>query len=164
MISGAVAVAFLAVVLLEGTRFAGWLPYADPVVVVALAILSAPIPLRIIRENWGQLLGRAPDPDLQREARTRVDDALRGVPGVTPHLRMLETGRTFYLQLYLVIDPASGPQRLADLDELRARIHRTVTKDTPEVGLDVIFTRQPRWAGAANPTGSDRNAATDRGA
>ena len=79
LISGAVAVAFLIVVLLEGTALAWFLPYADPAVVIVLVVLSAPLPIGIVRTNWSQLLGRAPGPEIQREARSRVDEALRGV-------------------------------------------------------------------------------------
>jgi predicted Co/Zn/Cd cation transporter (cation efflux family) len=80
----AVAVAFLIVVLLRDTRLDWFLPYADPTVVIALALLSAPIPLQIIHRNWNQLPGSAPDPDLQREAHSRVDAALAGLPELTP--------------------------------------------------------------------------------
>lgn len=60
-ISGGVAVAFLIVVLLGDGPLAPFSPYADPAIVVLLSVLSIPIPLRIIRTNWKQLLGRAPD-------------------------------------------------------------------------------------------------------
>jgi predicted Co/Zn/Cd cation transporter (cation efflux family) len=100
-----IAVAFLIVVLLRDTRLDWFLPYADPAVVIALGVLSAPIPFQIIRRNWNQLLGRAPNPDVQRGALSRVDAAGAGLPEPAPHLRILETGRLFYLQVYLIAGP-----------------------------------------------------------
>lgn len=145
LLSGAVAVAFLVAVLLEGSAW-GWLvPYADPAVVVALALLSLPIPLGIIRTNWGQLLGRAPDAEVQREAASRVREALAGSPGIAPRLRLLETGRMFYLQVYLVLDPEAGPSSLEEMDGIREKIFASVMRDDPEVGLDVVFTADLRW-------------------
>jgi cation diffusion facilitator family transporter len=145
LMSGAVAVAFLVVVLLEGTSWAWFMPYADPVVVIALALLSLPIPLGIIRANWGQLLGRAPDAGVQREAAERVEEALEGLSGFTPRLRLLETGRMFYLQVYLILDSGSEPPPPAEMDRIREKIYASVMRDGPEVGLDVIFTADLRW-------------------
>jgi predicted Co/Zn/Cd cation transporter (cation efflux family) len=144
------------VVLLEGTPLAWLLPYADPAVVIALVILSAPLPIGIVRANWRQLLGRAPGPAIQQEARSRVDEALRGTPGVTPHLRMLQTGRTYYLQVYLRVGRLSGLDSLKDLDRLRERVCRSVLKDAPDVGLDVVFTRDPKWLHQTTPAESAR--------
>jgi cation diffusion facilitator family transporter len=145
LMSGAVAVAFLAVVLLEGGEWAWLAPYADPVVVIALALLSLPIPLGIIRANWGQLLGRAPDAEVQREAASRVDEALAGLPGITPRLRLLETGRMVYLQVYLLVEPEDGPSTLEEMDRIREKVYASVMSDEPEVGLDVIFTTDLLW-------------------
>jgi cation diffusion facilitator family transporter len=156
LISGAVAAAFLTVVLLEGTALEWLLPYADPAIVVALSIASAPIPIRIVRSNWHQLLGRAPDAEVLREARRRVDEALEGIDGITPHLRLLETGRTFYLQVYLLVAEGADPDGLEGLDRIRERVHRSVRRDDAEVGLDVIFTRDPVWWRRTTPTGSAR--------
>ena len=156
LISGAVAAAFLLVVLLEGSSLEWLLPYADPGIVVALSILSAPIPIMIVRSNWNQLLGRAPDAEVLREARRRVDEALEGVEGVTPHLRVLETGRTYYLQVYLLVSDEAGLGGVEGLDRIRERVHRSVLRDDAEVGLDVIFTRDPVWWQRTSPTGSAR--------
>jgi cation diffusion facilitator family transporter len=145
LMSGAVAVAFLAVVLVEGSSWAWITPYADPVVVIALALLSLPIPLGIVRANWGQLLGRAPAPDVQRQAASRVEEALAGLPGISPRLRLLETGRMFYLQVYLVLEPEAGPSSLEEMDGIREEVYASVMRDEPEVGLDVIFTTDLRW-------------------
>jgi cation diffusion facilitator family transporter len=145
LMSGAVAAAFLVVVLLEGTSWAWFMPYADPVVVIALALLSLPIPLGIIRANWGQLLGRAPAPEIQREATARVQEALAGLDGITPRLRLLETGRMYYLQIYLVLDSVTDLPGLEDMDRIRKRVYDSVMRDEPEVGLDVIFTTDLQW-------------------
>jgi len=156
LISSAVAVAFLVVVLLEGSSVEWLLPYADPAVVVALSLASAPIPIMIIRANWKQLLGRAPQEEVQHEASKRVDEALEGVQGVTPHLRILETGRSYYLQVYLLVEPDADLGGIEGMDRIRERLHRSVLREGAEVGLDVIFTRDPVWWQRTSPTGSTR--------
>ena len=144
-ISGAVAVAFLVVVLLEGGSLDHLLPYADPVVVILLMVVAMPMPIAIIRTNWRQLLGRAPNRELQAEAHRLVDGALEGVEGVTAKLRMLETGRSFYLQVYLVLDDDAEIGTIEELDALREEIFQAVWDGSPDVGVDIIFTRDPRW-------------------
>lgn len=156
LISGAVAVAFLIMVLLEGTALEWFLPYVDPAVVIALVLLSAPLPIGIVRANWNQLLGRTPGPDIQQEARSRVDESLKGVPDVIPHLRLLQTGRAYYVQIYLQIGPLSGLDSLEDLDRLREQVCRSVLQDSPDIGLDVIFTRDAKWIRRTTPSGSVR--------
>jgi predicted Co/Zn/Cd cation transporter (cation efflux family) len=151
-ISVGVALAFAISLLLEGTRAAWLVPYVDPGVVIGLALASSPVPLGIVRANWSQLLGRAPEAAIQREAQARVNQALDGIPGVTPHLRLLETGRTFYLQLYLVAGPDAPLSSIEEMDRLRQRVLRSVRREGESVGLDVIFTRDPRWLRETTPT------------
>jgi cation diffusion facilitator family transporter len=155
LISSGVALAFLATTFMQGSSLEWFLPFVDPSVVIGLAVLSSPIPILIVRANWTQLMGRAPDTDIQREARKRVAQALEGTPGLTPHLRLLETGRSYYVQLYLVLDPEYETESVADLDRIRGRLHRALVKEGEEIGLDVIFTRDPRWTRYSIPAGSE---------
>lgn len=152
LLSVGVALAFLLSVLMKGTGLDWLMPYTDPGVVIALSLASAPVPLGIIRANWGQIMGRAPEPEIQREARARVDAALDGMPGVKPRLRLLETGRVYYLQVYLVVAPESGLNSLEEMDRLRERIESSVRRDGAIVGLDVIFTRDEHWARQSTPS------------
>jgi len=145
LISGAVAVAFVVVVLLRASPFASWVPYADPAIVILLVLISAPIPVKIIRSNWNQLVGRAPGSEIQSEARSRVTEAVGRHPGLTPHIRLLETGRHTYVQLYITVDDGAPFKTIEDFDRLRTEIHAAVTRDDAAIGLDVIFTRDPGW-------------------
>lgn len=145
VISGAVAVAFALVRTLEGTSAEHLIPYADPAVVLALVVLSAPLPVAIIRTNWRQLLGRAPGSEVQAGVRREVARALAGVEGATHKLRMLQAGRSFYLQIYVELGPDATLETVAELDAVRQRVFDAVWDESPDVGLDVIFTRDPRW-------------------
>lgn len=145
LISGAVAVAFVVVVVLHGTSLAHWVPYADPAIVILLVIITAPVPIQIVRKNWNQLLGRAPEQQVQTEARRRVAEAVDRHPGLTPHIRLLETGRHAYAQVYIVVSDDAPYKTIEDLDGLRAEIHSTVAGDDNAIGADIVFTRDPAW-------------------
>ncbi len=146
LISGTVALAFVIVVFIEKGSLSHLAPYADPAVVLLLVLLSLPVPIAIIRSNWGQVLGRAPDSALQAEVHREISGALEGVEGIEARLRMLETGRSFYLQAYLILGEKATVGTVEECDELRDRIYQAVWDGTPDVGVDVIFTRDPRWS------------------
>jgi len=150
--SVAVGVAFVIAVLLADTSYAHLLPYADPAVVIILVVLSLPIPFKIIRDNWNQMLGKAPDETLQKDAREAVTKALGDSMDFDTKLRMQQIGRFTYLQLYVVCtgDEVTDINRL---DECRTMVHDALKDDFDNLALDVIFTHDPRWIGVSVGTG-----------
>jgi cation diffusion facilitator family transporter len=146
LMSVAVGVAFLVAVLLADTRYDHLLPYADPVVVIILVILSLPIPFTIIRDNWRQMLGRAPGEAVQLKARAAVEKVLGPSEDYDTKIRLDQLGRLTYLQLYVVIKGSLDPD-IERLDGCRTAVHDALIDDFENLALDVIFTRDPRWVG-----------------
>lgn len=145
LISGTVAVGFVVVVLVEGTPWSWLTPYADPVVVLLLVVLSLPIPIGIVRANWDQLLGRAPDHEAQRTAHEIVSGALAGEEGLDLKLRLLEQGRFVYLQIYVIVLPQREGMSVKEADGLRERIETAIRELPQMIGFDVMFTADTRW-------------------
>ena len=50
MISGAVGVAFVATLIIQNSRLSSWAPYAAPVIMLAIAAIAAPQPIKTIRK------------------------------------------------------------------------------------------------------------------
>jgi len=148
LMSVAVGVAFLVAIFLVDTSYAYLLPYADPAVVIVLVVLSLPIPFKIIRDNWKQMLGRAPDEALQRKAREAVARVFDPSEEYDTKIRMDQLGRLTYLQLYVVIKGSLDPD-VDRLDGCRTEVHDALKGDFDNLALDVIFTRDPRWVGAS---------------
>ena len=99
MISGAVGVAFVATLIIQNSRLSAWAPYADPVIMLAIAAIAAPQPIKTIRSNWRQLMGRAPDRAVQDRIAALVESVLGHVPHSETHLRTTEVGRYLYIHL-----------------------------------------------------------------
>jgi len=152
LMSVAVGIAFLVALLLADTPNDHLLPYADPAVVIILVILSLPIPFKIIRDNWKQMLGRAPDEALQQKARAAVARVLDASEEYDTKIRMDQLGRLTYLQLYVVIKGSLNPD-VSRLDGCRAAVHDALKDDFDNLALDVIFTHDPRWIGVSVGTG-----------
>jgi len=150
--SVAVGVAFVVAVLLADTSYARLLPYADPAVVIILVVLSLPIPFKIIRDNWKQMLGRAPDEALQEKARAAVARVLDDSQEYDTKIRMDQLGRLTYLQLYVVIKGSLDPD-VSLVDGCREEVHDALRGEFDNLALDVIFTREPRWVAASVGSG-----------
>jgi predicted Co/Zn/Cd cation transporter (cation efflux family) len=111
-------------------------------------ILSLPIPITIIRDNWKQMLGRAPDRAIQQKARGAVAKVLDESLEYETTIRMDQLGRLTYLQLYVVIRAPQDPD-FDRLDGCRAAVHEALKDEFDNLALDVIFTRDPRWVGVS---------------
>jgi cation diffusion facilitator family transporter len=148
LMSVAVGVAFLVAVVLADTSYAHLLPYADPAVVIVLVIVSLPIPFAIIRDNWRQMLGRAPDESVQKKARAAVEKVLETSGDSDTKIRLDQLGRLTYLQLYVVV---KGPVDLdlERLDQCREAVHDALKGEFDNLALDVVFTRDPSWVAAS---------------
>jgi cation diffusion facilitator family transporter len=149
LISAAVAVAFVIVLVLEDSAWAWMVPYADPVIVLLLVILSLPIPIAIVRSNWGQLLGRAPDAEAQTTARGLIERALEGETGLETNLRIIEQGRSIYLQVYVLVSPERSDLSVAESDRIRQSIEDSIATMPQTIGFDIVFTTDRKWCGSA---------------
>jgi cation diffusion facilitator family transporter len=143
-LSVAVAIAFLLAILLSGTGLSPLLPFTDSAVVIILVLVSFPIPAQIIRENWHQLIGRAPDQTHQNRVRELIASALRLEVEMDTKIRMQQVGRFTYVQLYVVChrDPAGG---IRALDRCRDDVVKALAAEFEHLAIDVVFTRDPRW-------------------
>lgn len=143
LISGGVAVAFGLVMILRDTALAFVLPYVDPVLVVLIVVLTLPLPVKVIRDNWSQIVG-ASDPRLTGEVRDAIEPLLQGRGVVQLHVRQGRLGRALYVQLYLVMAAADGMD-LAAQDALRTQLEQALRFTGGSLALDVIFTGESSW-------------------
>ena len=156
-LSGALAVAFLVIFLIRDTGL-GWLvPYVDPGLVAGLALVIAPVPIRIAREGFKELMGGAPEPRLQEKVRALLASEFEALADLVPRIRMLKAGRLVYVQVYLIVPAQVEIGHVTLLDEVRERIQGALSAELPDLALDVIFTGDGRWLGAS-VGGADGNA------
>ncbi len=146
LLSSAVFVAFIILVFAEKTSWSVYAPYADPLIVIVLVALAAPIPIAVIRSSLRELLLGAPDSDFQNEIRAKLKTATRDLPLEGTILRMVKVGRSFYLQVYLVVPESHKTASVAELDEVRAQIAGQIRQVSPQITIDITFTMDAKWA------------------
>ncbi len=147
VLSLVVAGAFLGALLVQGTRWDPVVDYVDPALVVLLVLLVLPVPLRIVRDNLGELLRVAPDPAIQAEVKHRFAQAVEGQGFRDTRLRMISAGRYFYLLNHIRVGHTFRIQRVGELDELRTDIHAALEDLHPRLVIDTVFTEDERWMG-----------------
>ena len=145
VLSGVVAAVFVAALLLERSAYAHWVPYIDPVLVIVVILAIVAVPLRIVRDGLREILGFAPAPDVQAEVRGRMEAAIEGVPVESLHVNMMKIGRFFYVLNQVVVSPEFRPGRVAELDEVRARIATAMDGFEPTPIVDTVFTEDEKW-------------------
>ncbi|MEM9137301.1 MAG: cation transporter [Cyanobacteria bacterium P01_F01_bin.42] len=144
LISVAVAITFLVVTLIQSTSLAGLTPYADPAIVIVLVLFMIPIPLKLVRDAWRQIVGYRPDSQKMAVVNSAIAQIFSPADSVTWQIRSLEVGRIIYVQVY-VLDPEQWSGDLARQDRLRHQLHSRLTQQFTCIKLDVIFTKQQEW-------------------
>lgn len=133
-------------IFIERTSWALYAPYADPIIVIALVVASAPLPISVIRNNLREVLLAAPEPDFQQRVREKLKTATHDLPVDHTILRMVKVGRTLYLLIYLVVSESARSAVVNDLDAVRERIATELGAAFPELAVDVVFTTNVKWA------------------
>lgn len=140
-VSLAVGCAFLLAVLMPRLGFPKWVPYVDPLVTGAVCLALLPIPYRILRENWAQIVARSAPPERVAEIETILGESLPAGRILQKELRVLESGRVLLVHLYLRVEQSS----VSECDLLRNAIWEKLRANYAHPALDVSFTCDPKW-------------------
>ncbi len=146
VLSLAVGAAFLAAFLMEGTAWGqAALPYVDPALVCVLVLVMIRMPIKTLRENLGQVLQVAPEPEVQKEVQARFDQAVADLPTRATYVRMVQVGRFFYILAHLVVRP-DFQRPMAELDDMRCQVVNALKPLYPRTVVDAVFTSEEAWA------------------
>lgn len=146
LIAATVCIAFLIVLSLERTALKPYSDYADPAIVIALMLITAPMILKIILANMRELLWGAPEIDLQHRLDERIGEIIRSHTSGKYWLRLVKMGRRLYVNLYLLVPKASDLSDVDQFDTIREKVSTACIDENQHVTVDVIFTRQSKWA------------------
>lgn len=146
VISAAVLLAFCLAPAFEAFGWTVAARYIDPLLVAAVVLLFLGVPVRMAREAIGELLNRAPDPSIAQPVTEAIDAVLAGLPVRERYVRMVRPGRTLYVAVHTVLEADFPAERLAVLDDLRARLDQAIRGVQSRVVVDAVFTADRRWA------------------
>jgi cation diffusion facilitator family transporter len=138
--------AFAVLFLLEEPWHSNWARYADPAMTSVMALLALPIPIAVLRRSMREVLmmNRAGDEVSQRLAAVLKElRAEHDIVSCTPHV--VKTGRTYFVEVDIVVGPNFEAQTIAGQDRLRERIWQAIGKPLNEAWLSIAFTMDRRW-------------------
>lgn len=105
-----------------------------------------PIPIQTVRDNWAQLMGRAPEDSLRKEVFNIVGDVLEPLPHEDYHLRPLMTGRLIYVQVYVKVNEQQANEYgVAQVDKMREQLYQQLQDAFPYLAMDLIVTCDRNW-------------------
>ncbi len=140
-VSLGVGLAFLVAILLPRLGLPSWVPYVDPVVTALVCLVLLPIPYRILRENWAQIVARSAPPERIEEIESILDECLPPKKVFQRELRVLESGRVLLVHLYIRVEESS----VCECDRIRDAIWARLQGRYAHPALDVSFTCDPKW-------------------
>lgn len=115
------------------------LPYIDPTIVIVLALLSLPVPLKVCITELKRVLLVSPENDLTQEVIRHLTEVIQHYGLINIHVWSLKSGRTLYFFIYS--DLENEHTSIAQLDDIRSAIFHSLAKHYSHFWADIIFTR-----------------------
>jgi predicted Co/Zn/Cd cation transporter (cation efflux family) len=134
-----IAVSLIIAMILIRIGYTSILPYIDPLIVIALVIISLPITLKVFVMELKRLLLVAPENRIEQEIIAHISDIADQYGISSTKVWGLKSGRTLFLFLYC--DLKHDQITIHMLDEIRRAIFRKLATVYPIFWADIMFTR-----------------------
>lgn len=135
---------FLLVMLLDALGYSHWNAYVDPILVSALALAMAMLPLQVLRRNLKEVLLMTPDTPVRRRVESTLAGIARRYDFSDYSCHFTKSGRQYDLEInILVADSDHWP--LERQDSVREIIHQHLVQPLGDTWLSVSFTRSQKW-------------------
>jgi cation diffusion facilitator family transporter len=139
-------VAFAVVFVLEDPWRGIWALYADPIMVSLMALLALPVPLSVLRRSMREvLMMNETGHDVHRGLVAALTELKKERGVVRCHPRVVKTGRTYFIEVDIVVSADFEHQTVAQQDRLREKILKGIGKPLEETWLSISFTMEQRW-------------------
>lgn len=142
ILSVAVGISFALAIWMQNAGFDHWVAYTDPIVILLLILLMVPIPLKILKENGLQIIGRTGSSEKANEIEAQVASVMEDLPYLDMKMRYLQAGRMVYVRVYVQMDPDLDFS-LQKQDAFRDRLFQHLNDLHDYISVDVVFTAKP---------------------
>jgi predicted Co/Zn/Cd cation transporter (cation efflux family) len=134
-----IAVSLIIAMILIRIGYTSILPYIDPLIVIALVIISLPVTLKVFVMELKRLFLVAPENRIEQEVMAHISDIADQYGISSTKVWGLKSGRTLFLFLYC--DLKQDQITIHMLDEIRRAIFRKLATVYPIFWADIMFTR-----------------------
>ncbi len=124
-----------------------WANYADSAMVSVMALLLIPFPTMVLWTNLREVLRMTSSEEVLVERVTKAMEKIKAEHAIESYSsHILKMGRTYFVEVNIVIGPDFALQNVADQDTLREKIWQACEKPLDELWLTVSITADPRWS------------------
>ncbi|BCT93927.1 cytochrome c551 [Lysobacter helvus] len=144
MLSFALLAGFGLAIAMAGTRFARWIPLVDPAVLLAVSMVTLPVPLLGTVRAFREILQVAPT-ELDRKVRAVMDAVMaeRGFLDYASHVQ--KVGRGQFIEIHVLLPDTHVFSPISMADALRDEIAARLGEDTATTWLTIDFTGDRAW-------------------
>jgi predicted Co/Zn/Cd cation transporter (cation efflux family) len=146
LFSGVVLASFLASYLLSRTQLDIVVPYIDPCIVVLASVYFIRVPLARFISCMRELLLMAPTSDIQEQLKTHIDAIARAHRFSEAVVRSTKVGRELAVDIAFLAFPDDEKVDIGELDRIRAEVEESLSGLGFTLWMNILFTRDRRWA------------------
>ena len=139
LISTAIGVSFLLVLIFRNGALKSIVPYVDQIVVLAVGLITLPVPIQAIRAGLKELLLFGAGESVQQNAEKIIGGYLPDNEVKQWKIYVLKTGRKYWISLF--INPLQDTIPSDYTDKLSAQMAGDLKKEYGVFSLDIIITR-----------------------
>ena len=143
VLSSAVLLVFGAGYLIKGTNLASYSDYIDPVTMILLILLVIPIPIRIFKDNFNDLLFSAPPKETIQAIERHIDAELPQSSIEDYYFRTAKLGRFHSIHISVLVKKGKnlGAQVL---DGIRIKLDTSINSEIPNsiIAIETTMDRQ----------------------
>jgi cation diffusion facilitator family transporter len=146
MLSFGLLLGFTMALFLQQGPWSYLVPYVDPAMLIVIAIVALPIPLKILFRNMREVLYMAPPEPFVNELEKQLDDATKNIPLNDYEFRVVKHGRNTFLLVHLMVSDDFHFNTVADLDRIRGKIETRILAFNPEIVMEILFIKDKVWS------------------
>ncbi|MCF8070105.1 MAG: cation diffusion facilitator family transporter [Desulfobacterales bacterium] len=146
MLSFGILVGFLCAVILQQTRWNYLMPYVDPMLLIIIAVVALPVPLKILINNMREVISMAPPEPFISDLEKQLENATKDIPLNDYEFRVVKQGRNTFVLVHLMVSDDFHFNTVADLDRIREKIDDRIVSFNPEIVMEILFIKDKEWA------------------
>lgn len=143
LLSLSLLIGFAVGAVITRTRFQGWIPYVDSIVLLSMAVVMLPMPLIGLWRSMRDVLQIAPN-EIDLRVHAVMDDVVKVHEFVEYSSYIAKVGRGVFVEIHVLVGPESRVD-IATADTIRREVSERLNAGTPTFWLTIDFTAERRW-------------------
>lgn len=144
-ISTCVLLAFMGIWLLTYLGYVNYAKYVDPLVVMAVVVITLGIPIRMSWHALMSLLNKAPSEEIISDITRVIDAQLIDFTISERFIRVEQPGRQRMVLVHVVLNKNDANASLFQFDKIREKIFQDLTQKHLATVCDIMFTLNRKW-------------------